>query len=102
MNENADEIVKALRNNYAPDIHVMDDMNTAADLIESLQSQLTESQRRERAAVEDLKLASDCSTCDVRGKKGFSSCAPLFVGGEGSCKNYKWRGPQEAGKGEAK
>lgn len=46
------------------------------------------------AAVDDLKIASDCATCDMRGEKGFSACAPLFVGDEQSCKNYKWRGKE--------
>ncbi|KAF5050637.1 hypothetical protein DSECCO2_427340 [anaerobic digester metagenome] len=46
------------------------------------------------AAVDDLKIASDCATCDMRGEKGFSACAPLFAGDEQSCKNYKWRGKE--------
>lgn len=36
---------------------------SSADLIESLQSQLAESQRRERAAVEDLNGTGACFTC---------------------------------------
>ena len=37
----------------------------AADLIESMQAQLTESQRREKAAVEDWKIYEENGQCDV-------------------------------------
>lgn len=67
--------------------HCSDLDNEAADALERLQAELD-------AAVEDLKIASDCATCDMRGGKGFSACAPLFVGDEQSCKNYKWRGKE--------
>ena len=65
---NADEIVKALRNTtdfYNPDKR--DELSVqAADLIESLQAQLAESQRRERAAIESWR--GFCSKCDWRGR----------------------------------
>lgn len=35
----------------------------AADLIDSLTAQLAESQRREKAAVEDINLLEDCGVC---------------------------------------
>jgi len=50
---NADEIVRAIRW-LAKDTEFVfgaETLNEAADLIESLQAQLAESQRRERAAV---------------------------------------------------
>lgn len=73
MNENDDEIVRELRESLPPKIdyaelvgaegfahgayYVLDDplpylMSNAADLIESLQAQITASKRREQAAVE--------------------------------------------------
>ena len=98
----------------------------AADLIESLQtriaeleSQLSESQRREQAAVEDLNGTGACFTCKHFRRNG-GDCF-----GAGRCRldgieiwpcnepgvyrvevpddgrqTYEWRGPQEAGKGE--
>lgn len=64
----------------------------AADLIDSLTAQLAESQRREKAAVEDINLLEDCGvckhhdldSCDLAGTKCY----------------FEWRGPQ-AEKGEA-
>ena len=129
-----EKLIAALRNNYSPDLHVIEDMQKAADALERLTAQnvakdaeierlknSNEALRAERdelhknncglraerdrlqaeldAAVEDLKIASDCATCDMRGEKGFSACAPLFVGDEQSCKNYKWRG-KESGDGK--
>ena len=92
----------------------------AATLIESMQSQLAESQRRERAAVEDLEGAGACFTCKHFRRNG-GDCF-----GAGRCrldgieiwpcnepgvyrvevpddgrKMYEWRGPREDGKGEA-
>ena len=67
----------------------------AADLIESLHAQLAESQRRERAAVEDIeKMMRICE------KGSCHFCA------DGDCTNSpycepKWRGPRDAGKGAA-
>ena len=86
---------------------------------ENLQAQLAESQRRERAAVEDLEGAGACFTCKHFRRNG-GDCF-----GAGRCrldgieiwpcnepgvyrvevpddgrKTYEWRGPQEAEKGE--
>jgi len=119
-----EEIVKALCNDYASDLHVMDDMRAAADLIESLQAklaearlgrnseeafknhykaQLAESQRRERAAVEDIEFGSCCVTCAYSKIIGLRSVCAL--GSKESCndgvhgyKKWQWRGPQD-GKG---
>jgi hypothetical protein len=66
-------------------------MDDAADLIESLQAQLAESQRREQAAVEAIKRASDYCGIHFNPCEAECSLAPWC----------KWRGPQEAGKGEA-
>lgn len=87
---------------------------------ENLQSQLAASQHRERAAVEDLEGAGACFTCKHFRRNG-GDCF-----GAGRCrldgieiwpcnepgvyrvevpddgrKMYEWRGPQEAGEGEA-
>ena len=71
-----------------------------------LRKRLSESQRRERAALEDMKFGPCCVTCAnsrITGLRGV--CA---LGGKESCndgvhgyKKWQWRGPQEAGKGEA-
>lgn len=138
IDENADEIVRALRENaewcdaneYEVPICMGDNQREAADLIESLQAQiaaervkfaelqrynvdctkqfgmvqmdkvnlqnlLTESQRRERAAVEDLELNAACPCRVCKNSKCYRR------NGRENCK-FEWRGPQEAGKGEAK
>lgn len=67
----ADEIARELRENadwcganeYEIPLCMGDNQREAAGLIESMQSQLAESQRRERAAVEDLEGAGACFTC---------------------------------------
>jgi hypothetical protein len=101
---NADEIVRSLRENaewcdaneYEVPICMGDNQRESADLIESLQAQLAESQRRERAAAEDLKISAYCRTC----AKGCGLCEALSKRDhEGGCKDYEWRGPQEAGEG---
>ena len=89
----------------------------AADLIESLQAKLAESQRRERAAVADLNGTGACFTCKHFHQNG----GDCFGGGrcrldgieiwpcnepgvyrvevpDDGRQTYEWRGPQ-AGKG---
>ena len=93
-------------------------MRVAADLIESLQSQLTTSQCREKAAVEDLNGTGACFTCKHFRRNG-GDCF-----GAGRCRldgieiwpcnepgvyrvevpddgrqAYEWRGPREDGEG---
>lgn len=73
----------------------------AADLIEALQAQIAESRRRERVAVEDLKkaikfYALGTCICGLCAKLGDGGCKEFCYG-----KDWQWRGPQEAGKGEA-
>ena len=120
MNElkKADEIVKALRW-LAKDtefVFAAENLNDAADLIESMQSEVTKwkerhnqaalnfqqenrenaklqaqlaaSQRREKAAVEDINLLEDCGVCKHH---DLDSCD--LAGTE--C-HFEWRGPQEA------
>ncbi len=90
-----DEIVKALRwlAKETEFTFAAENLNGAADLIESLQAQLSESQRRERAAVKDIeKMMRICE------KGSCHFCA------DGDCTESpycspKWRGPM-AGKGE--
>ena len=109
----ADEMVRALRD-YASDCDdgeachqctfewVCDECDgnapkIIADLIESLTAQLAESQRREKAAVEDLEaiLALACAA-EVEG-----ICNYCSDDGENCTGTTGWRGPQEAEKGEA-
>ena len=98
MNElkKADEIVRALREAYKETDKVYFFLRTllkdAADLIENLTSQLAESQRREKAAVEDINLLEDCSVCKHH---DLDSCDLA-----GTKCHFEWRGPQ-AEKGEA-
>lgn len=70
---------------------------TLSALIDSLAAQLTESQRREKAAVEDLEaiLALACAA-EVEG-----ICNYCGDDGENCTGTTGWRGPQEAEKGEA-
>ena len=115
--KNADEIVRALRD-YASDCDDCGDClrcdfacvcgefdynapKIIADLIESLTAQLAASQRREKAAVEDLNgLArfekERCAYClhDEECEPGEMLCS--YKGD----KAFEWRGPQ-VGKGEA-
>ena len=67
----------------------------AADMIEQLEQQLAESQHREQAAVEDAKQGSVCRTCHYLN----NGCEPLNL--DAGCHKWQWRGPQEAGEGEA-
>ena len=115
---NADEIVRALRD-YASDCDsdseycfqctfacVCDKFDNnapkiIADLIENLTSQLSESQRREKAAVENIArlVASTpdikCSiVCD-------GDCLDCAESATGTPRGYHYRGSQEAEKGEA-
>jgi hypothetical protein len=105
---NADEIVGRLRE-YAKrcdGVHACwnePTLTAAADLIESLQAQLAESKRRERAAVQDFEeymLDSDDTPCGYCAHYAADkTCHPI----KGPC-NPKWkgrRGPQEAGEGES-
>ena len=91
-----------------------------ASAVDDLEAQLSESQRREQAAVEDLNGTGACFTCKHFRRNG-GDCF-----GAGRCRldgieiwpcnepgvyrvevpddgrqTYEWRGPQEAGKGEA-
>lgn len=123
---NPDEIIRALRENadwcganeYEIPLCMGDNQREAADLIESMQAKLAESQRRERAAVEDLNGTGACFTCKHFRRNG-GDCF-----GAGRCRldgieiwpcnepgvyrvevpddgrqTYEWRGPQEAGEG---
>lgn len=72
---------------------------------ENLQSQLADSQRRGRAAVEDIEHAARyncgiCGVCAHYAKFWKDGGCNLENNGE-PCK-WQWRGPQEAGEGEAK
>lgn len=61
---------------------------------ETLQKALIESQRRERAAVEDLETTESCITCEHDWDCEYSNSNGCSIA------NYKWRGPQE-GEGNA-
>lgn len=103
MNENSDEIVKVLRNVanqnrpianwiFEDSAYLIEQQQTRIAELEHL---LTESQRREREAVEDIEKMmricekGSCHFCANGDCTESPYCAP------------KWRGPQEAGKGEA-
>jgi hypothetical protein len=115
---NADEIVNRLRE-YAKrcdGVHSCWNDTTlisAADLIESLQAQLAASQRRERAAVEDMKLIVDAvreAHCDETCCFACKYDADFSIAPSGDWANecpgferddcFEWRGPIEDGKGE--
>ena len=106
--KNADEIVRALRccGVYDDDkncgecpicatekVCCSELMPQAAALIDSLTAQLAESQRREKAAVEDINLLEDCGVCKHH---DLDSCDLA-----GTKCQFEWRGPQEAEKGVA-
>jgi hypothetical protein len=73
-----------------------------ADLIESLQAQLAASQRREKAAVEDINSVRMCHTCKhfLRefGMGGIECEIPCVTI---RCENFEWRG-SDARKGDCK
>ena len=86
-----------------------DNQRAAADLIESMQAQLAESQRRERAAVEDLEYACGSSgefelrsICDICRRKQTDGTCPTQceMNSLAASNKWQWRGPQEAEKGE--
>jgi hypothetical protein len=97
---NVDEIVKELReactdNEYAPPMASNKMLTQAADLIESLQAQLVESQRRHKAAVEDLKKAMPHWCCKNKSKEYCPVSAVTGVVDCAYCGDWEWRGPQE-------
>ena len=118
-----DEIVRALRccgntDTKKPDCEHCPLLSTrmcvkvmlegAASLIESQQAQLAESQRRERAAVEDMESLAKQNVTDFKNGgyttpcrycKKFDTCDYIPTD-NGCC--FAWRGPQEAEKGESK
>ena len=96
-----DEIVKALRwlAKETEFTFAAENLNGAADLIESLQAQLSESQRREQAAVEDmtavLKRDSDdiCAYCKNRIECKNEQCEKYSSGVgdvDGNYPDWKW------------
>ena len=108
-----DEIVKELRehtywcgssNDASRNIHphICD---SAVDLIESLQAQLTESQRRQKAAVEDMKhIANKIEKCHYKLGDGEDEVSSLHLGRCDVCTKichedkpckFEWRGPQK-------
>jgi hypothetical protein len=118
---NADEIVTALRTCNKPRGHRCSECpvfsryehrickatvdRSAADLIESLQSQLTESQRRQKAAVEDMKhIANKIEKCHYKLGDGEEDVSSLHLGRCDVCTKichedkpckFEWRGPQK-------
>lgn len=91
---NADEVVKELRRRGLSNGTTLGYhsglFEAAADMIESLQAQLAEAQKREKAAVEDLVAIGDCRTC---GNKN------AWCDNPDRCKGYEWRGTHD-GEGE--
>lgn len=68
-------------------------MFTAANLIESLTAQLAESQRREKAAVEDILVAHDKGRCKVC--KHMQNVEQCQKWPSRSC--FEWRGVEGGG-----
>lgn len=100
---NAEEVVKRLRHYamYCDGVHACWNdvtLKAAADLIESLQTQLSEAQRRAEAAVEDLRRNRKykCDCCHYTNKQGqYIPCrdcqSPISNQGD----LWQWRGPRE-------
>lgn len=78
-----------------------------ATVVDDLQAQLSESRRREQAAVEDMtkmakcKLLGTCTFCEHRNTPDarYKPCKGCIQENR-SRKNFEWRGPQ-TGKGES-
>ena len=69
--------------------------------IPALTARAEAAEARADAAVEDLKRFSACCQCNANID---GSCCDMFDGTAENkyfCSNWQWRGPQEAGKGEA-
>ena len=85
--------------------HSREDIPYLLSEVDRLTAALTESQRRERAAVEDLKLAlidetlDPCNCCEY-GRTNRCTHPDGPTCGETGGKNWEWRGPQ-AEKGDA-
>jgi hypothetical protein len=94
---NANEVVRALRNckAYKTKSDLQITMIRAADLIESLQAQLAESQRRERAAVEEIYSIAACDACKHYDPDENDCAKPMAD----AHKCFEWRG-DVAGEGE--
>lgn len=97
---NADEIVRALREapNYNAGTGTSTIEDEAADCIEALQAQLTESQRRERAVVDELEAEGEA--LDALKNNGFcDTCTGCHAPHDPNtitwCESWQWRGPQE-------
>jgi len=102
----ADEIVRVLRlvcRGEKVDPITFEVIYAAADMIESLQSQLAESRRRERAAVDDLDSIGKkglCSVCMYRERElSDTVCADCKGTPHVITDNFEWRGLQDAGEG---
>lgn len=67
----------------------------------TLQEAFIKSQRREMAAVEDLKMSNekhgDCAYCKYMGETGrcLSIPNPYKICGKGADNRWQWRGPQD-------
>ena len=98
---NADEIVRALRRckSYKTKVELQATMISAADCVESMQAQLSASQRREKAAVNDmtacLKRDSDdiCGYCKHKIECKGQDCDDYCSGTgdiDGKYPDWKW------------
>lgn len=82
-----------------------EDSGLSPSEVAELNTKLAASQRRERAAVKDLKVNWLCRSCTKRivGREWCSCDDRHFINGPDgviTCGNFDWRGPR-AGKGEA-
>lgn len=106
---NTDEIVRALREMATYDCGYEEESDAAMaaiDLIESLQAQLAASQRREKAAVDDMTHITDSiANCKEFLSGGIDKVNELKFGRCDVCKgachkdkpcNFEWRGVKGA------
>ena len=91
MTEEAKQIVEILRDE--DNCNVLDYIDEAADLIESMYAELDRVTKERDAAVEDLRMERSCATCRDDNTKDHLPfrCASC---GSKHC-NWQWRGIKE-------
>ncbi|SHN77385.1 hypothetical protein [Desulfitobacterium chlororespirans] len=85
--------------------HTVAKLDCANIKIAELETLLKESRRREKAAIEDMKVGWLCRACAKRvvGKEWYGCEKRIFIETSErvvTCYNFDWRGPQESEKGD--
>lgn len=99
MTERISELLNMLRDES--NCNVLDCLDEASDLIESLAAELEQVKRERDAAVEDLKKNSytPCATCgkriDNKSCTEFGERMPCDMINIFRCEMYEWRGVKE-------